>query len=57
MKFLFMLKRQPILYNILSDIETLATSDKCYTIELTHDKAKILRRYITKLQNQVEREV
>ena len=57
MKFLFMWKRQPILYNILSDIETLATSDKGYTIELTHDKAKILRRYITKLQNQVEREV
>lgn len=47
-------KSQPDLYSILFDIEILSTSNKDYKIELTHRKAKILRRYINKLEKQVE---
>ena len=50
MKYLDKYKREPILYNILLDIEILSTSNKGYEITLNHQKAKILRRYITKLQ-------
>ena len=47
-------KSQPELYSILWDIETLSTSNKDYKIELTHREAKILRRYINKLEKQAE---